>query len=301
MGLFGPPNIEKLKTRRDVQGLIRALTYKKDPSVRAAAAAALGEIGQPSAIEPLITALLDVAGEAVVHNAAHSALVKIGAPAVEPLIGTMRRKSDDPDNFVSVGMAVWVLGDIADKRAVEPLIAALGDQNENGLVRAVSASALGKIADARVVEPLVTALKDRDAEIRCDAAASLGEIADARAVGSLITALKDQDARVRPVAAEALGKVGDVRAIDPLAGLLGTTDSELTDVALRALAKIGAPAVNTMISALQSPDPRVRVRAADVLGDIRDLRVVRPLISAMKDESGDVRQNAAFMYRSLTC
>ena len=40
MPLFGPPDIEKLKTRRDVQGLIKALEYKKDITISQQAALA---------------------------------------------------------------------------------------------------------------------------------------------------------------------------------------------------------------------------------------------------------------------
>jgi hypothetical protein len=43
-GLFDPPNIEKMKANRDLQGLIKALEYQKDASVRSGAAKALGEL-----------------------------------------------------------------------------------------------------------------------------------------------------------------------------------------------------------------------------------------------------------------
>ena len=45
MPLFGPPNVEKLKAKGNVKGLIKALDYKKDASVRRAAAKALGKSG----------------------------------------------------------------------------------------------------------------------------------------------------------------------------------------------------------------------------------------------------------------
>ena len=54
MGLFGSPNINKLKTKGNVQGLIKALNYKKNPTIRLDATIALGEIGDSLAVEPLI-------------------------------------------------------------------------------------------------------------------------------------------------------------------------------------------------------------------------------------------------------
>ena len=86
MPLFGPPNVRCLRSTRNVKGLIRALTYQKDRDVRVAAAEprderavqaltqtlaadepylringarALGEAGQPDAVEPLIGLLSD--------------------------------------------------------------------------------------------------------------------------------------------------------------------------------------------------------------------------------------------------
>ncbi len=56
--LFGPPNVEKLKIKRDVKRLITALKYQNDEKVRKAAVAALGEIKDPRAVEPLIAILL---------------------------------------------------------------------------------------------------------------------------------------------------------------------------------------------------------------------------------------------------
>ena len=52
MWLFGPPNVEKMKAKRDVKGLIKALHYENDGNVRSAAAMALIAIGAP-AVGPL--------------------------------------------------------------------------------------------------------------------------------------------------------------------------------------------------------------------------------------------------------
>jgi HEAT repeat protein len=54
MGLFGPPDVAKLKARRDVLGLIKAMGYDKDASIQRAAADALREIGDPRAVRVLL-------------------------------------------------------------------------------------------------------------------------------------------------------------------------------------------------------------------------------------------------------
>ena len=74
-------------------------------------------------------------------------LRKIAGPAVEPLIRALK----DENENVRKG-AAWALGEIKDKRAVGPLIQALED--ENNIVRTESAHALGEIGDKRAIEPL---------------------------------------------------------------------------------------------------------------------------------------------------
>jgi len=99
MSIFGPPNIEKMKTRRDVNGLIKALGYQKGDSfdarsIRRDAARALGELEDPRAVEPLIAALKDESFS--VRKAAAEALGKIGdTRAVEPLSAALKDKDSD--------------------------------------------------------------------------------------------------------------------------------------------------------------------------------------------------------------
>lgn len=54
MWFFFSPNIEKLTVRRNIPGLIKALSWKEDTLLYGQAARALGMIGDARAIEPLI-------------------------------------------------------------------------------------------------------------------------------------------------------------------------------------------------------------------------------------------------------
>ena len=88
------------------------------------------------------------------------------------------------------------LGELGDKRAVEPLIDALNDMGEKfrdaGAARA-AAEALGKIGDKRAVEPLIKVMaKDgEEFNLRNAAARALGKIGDKRAVYPLIKHLNE--------------------------------------------------------------------------------------------------------------
>jgi hypothetical protein len=103
---------------------------------------------------------------------------------------------------------------LRDYFALNPLIAALGDENEDADVRAGAARALGRIRDARAVEPLIAALGDENeaAVVRAGAAGALGRIRDARAVEPLIAALNDPDENVREYAEKALEIIRNKKA-----------------------------------------------------------------------------------------
>jgi HEAT repeat protein len=69
------------------------------------------------------------------------------------------------------------------------------------------AQALGNVADLHALEPLINALEDKDQEVRHVAASALGELRNQRAVDPLIMALKDRSHYVRASAAKALKKI----------------------------------------------------------------------------------------------
>jgi HEAT repeat protein len=63
---------------------------------------------------------------------------------------------------------------------------------------------LGEIKDTRAVEPLIAALKDNNSTVRWSAAEALGKIKDVRAIAPLIDAQEDDDNVVRREVIKAL-------------------------------------------------------------------------------------------------
>jgi hypothetical protein len=116
----GAPNIEKLKAKQDVEGLIKALEY-------------------------------DGSESGIVGPAAREALVELGSEAVKLLVDALNHK----ELRVS-GTASRLLGEIGDTRAVEPLIKALDKED----IFVTSAYSLGQIGDISAVEPLMKKLDD---------------------------------------------------------------------------------------------------------------------------------------------
>jgi hypothetical protein len=230
-GTLLKPNVEKLNAKRDVEGLIDALTWRThdDDGIAVAAARALGEIGDGRAASALIyKTFLEGARTNERVAAAREALCKIGEPAVDELIGALRTSSlDDLGLF-----AAEVLGEIG-----EPAI-----------------------------EPLIKAVREPDATIRIRAAFALGEIGEDGVVEVLIAAFRDPDPRVRRAALNALEKTNDRRAIEPLiAGLADEDASVAGDAILIAMRRMDPSVVALAESDLKDDDEEVRQRAAYAL------------------------------------
>jgi HEAT repeat protein len=144
---------------------------------------------------------------------------------------------DLKDNDLIVRLhAAKALGEAKDARAVEPLIAALGDKGCGH----TAANALAKIGKP-AVEPLIVALKNENPFVRRNAAEALGEIKDASAVKPLVDALKDDDLIVRRDAAKALGKIKDFTAEEPLTSALKDESPAVRRNAAIALREMGKP------------------------------------------------------------
>lgn len=179
------------------------------------------------------------------------ALVKIGTPAVEPLIASLNNKNKRVIEF-----AAKALGKIRDPRAIEPLIDAMIEYSY--LVEDV-VEKFGELS----VEPLIAVLNDKNSENRENAAKVLGEIKDIRAINPLISslgdselensvswalncigksaikplivALQNEDAQVRKNAASVLGLIGNNKALKALKTMLKDNEEDVRENASEAI------------------------------------------------------------------
>ena len=109
---------------------------------------------------------------------------------------------------------------------------------------------------------------------------------------------RDTDPEQRRRAAEQLGAISDPWVRDELLLLLKDLMSEVRAAARESLRRQGTAATGVLIKALEDGDPRVAVPAAELLGELKDLDAVRPLLLVMKFGSVEIR--AAAM-RALIC
>jgi HEAT repeat protein len=260
-GLFGPPKVKELKIKRDVKGLIKALEYKADSDIRRTAADALGDIGEPRAIQPLIFALKYEENEQV-RNSAARALRKIGEPAINPLIEALRdRQLYQP--------AMNLLEKIGPG-AMDSLVAALKDPQLCG----GAARALAQVGGIHALGALSEALKE---DTKCAPAITeaLGLIDDQRAVEMLIESYFHGDDTMRQAASKTIREMSWQPDKNETGALYCIIKRDWD-----ACAAIGGPAVHPLISVLTDKDETIRMGAADALEKIGS-PAVKPLIAAL--------------------
>jgi HEAT repeat protein len=151
-------------------------------------------------------------------------------------------------------------------------------------IRMNAAIDLGKLKNPRVVPPLIAALKDKDQHVPLRAEESLIVLGPV-AVDALTGALRNRQEVSRPVIARILGKIMDLRGIDPLVEAMADPNPALAKEARDALLKV-------LPAALKDSNVEVRLNAARLLQDVPDPSAVEPLIGALRDKDGNVRQRA---------
>lgn len=126
--------------------------------------------------------------------------------------------------------AATALGNLGDERAVEPLVALLGEMSA---IRDTMPSDAWRAGDSRVLasgyvagRPPSTADHDQSELLRATLRA-LGRLRDAGAVEAVANLLrKEPHPEYRQLAAIALGRAGDARAVGPLVRALGNSHVE---------------------------------------------------------------------------
>ena len=332
MPLFGPPDVEGMKSKGDVNGLIDAIGYQKDNSVRRNAIKALGELGDTRAVEPLIASLTD----SLVRRDAVIALGKIGGSRiVEPLISVLQ---DQDNSYFTHLDAIQALVNTKDPRCIEPLavswrsdkITEVQDAAFKALVSfgppvvdrllpflflSRVADALAKIGGEHVIQELTAILRDEKSKMRQAAAQVLGKIGNPGLVVVLVTALNDKDAPVRRTAAMALGEIGDSGPVEALVPALNDEDASVREAAAQALDRLGwkpdqsdaayfiarqdwDKCISLGTSAVaglitELKEKRGGREVIKALGKIGDNRAIEPLVIALRDENWEMCKSAA--------
>jgi|APFre7841882724_1041349.scaffolds.fasta_scaffold13111_3 HEAT repeat protein len=220
------PNIEALKAKQDIKGLIRLLDHRN----------------------------IDIQWQSA------DALGSMGTIATLPLLAALNHRK----TTVRLG-AIEALGTIRDQRSCKPLIYLL-EQDENAEVRWVAALSLGSLGSPDAISPLVRALKDPDRYVRYGAAQALQALSwiprndtdrayysiafqnwkqvaeiGGGATGPLIEILRDHDATTRAEVVDALGEIGNASSQKVFEQVLKDPSSAVRWKAVLAAKNCGVP------------------------------------------------------------
>ncbi len=178
----------------DLESLDPQVRFAEE-TVRNQAAKNLGILGDDRAIEPLLKSLkknrlrgaaqalagyretraipyiIEMLGDDYEREEASKALIKFGKIAIQPLIDELRRKNYDIyDNEIKSSVirrteVAKILGEIGDRRAIDPLVGALKDEQAG--VRLFSGLSILKIGSGRIemtkaVAEIIAGLNEAD-------------------------------------------------------------------------------------------------------------------------------------------
>ncbi len=226
-------------------------------------------------------------------------LVTRGGKVVTPLCDSLTNPQDARLRW----RAAEVLGQIGDRRAVEPLIQATKDQDPD--VRAAAARALGNIRDPKAVEPLTAALEDEEPPVQIAAALALGELGDAGTVTPLIALFQrstpEAVAQAEAAKSEQTSAEGQeaeqAAASEEEEGPPPDTRFEVREAVVRTLGRLAGKspeALHTVEAALDDPHETVRTAACEALGNLDNKETVPLLVERLNDMSAGVAMAAAW-------
>jgi len=301
--------------------LIHALTREKDTAKRVVIIKAFGFDGDDSAMEVLLKLLSDSDPE--VSRASQETLSKIRTQAaIEKLCAFL---NDEGNPSKSRAMVAEALGELRDREAVEPLIAALRSGGKD--VRTAAHKALVKISQkslgpdpalwdewwevnklktreewleelVKVLEGGLKLLERREEDVRKRLAEKtiqeLSQRADKSDPKPLIEAMKDPDVRVRRYAVKELAGLKWPGRAAELSKALEDEDAEVRLVAAKALVELAdkstLPALEKAIHDSNSDVRRAAIRA---LGRIGAQGSFKALLGLLKDKDARVAAEAA--------
>ncbi len=257
--------------------------------MKALVAQALGETRDPRAVRPLIESLKDDSW--VVRNSSSNSLKQLGSMAVLPLIKVLMSQNEDlrfwsqkiiadigsheVDQFIDIlqtndnnemrYFAAFGLSIIKSKKAIEPLISAMLNDNDDW-VKKYSATALGSIGDRRVIKPLISMLDSTSEELCIWISKVLGKMGN-DVIDPLMQAINSQDEKVKFYAMVALAETGEKQSVEQLVKFLKTND-KMSEHAIRALSSAGEAAINPLVNLFTCDNYEAKNNAVAVLSKL---------------------------------
>ncbi len=333
MLLFGRPNIEKLRQKRDIAALSRALDYEKDPLVEAEAARALGQLGGEEALEHLTRTIQEMddgyrRGNEDLREAILLVLPEMSPEhAMEPLSLALKQESLRVRQAAAIG-----LGKVGDEYAIGALLMVL-KRRDSAMYRAVGQSLahIGLRMDEekrrkRIIEPLAHILRNDRLDIRDPGIVTLewmGWERDGSYVPPTDEEVSQDKKELRAVVFDSLQQMGwqpdqstlgaayhvmqgewdtcvaiGQPAAEPLISALKDDDQEVCKGAFQSLVRLGKVVGEDLIEALKHEKAVVRQASFQALHKI-GIPILNELVASLEHENPEVRRSSAIMLGQL--
>jgi HEAT repeat protein len=260
-----------------VADLVVPLLRDQNPEVRQNAATALGRLGDPRVTFVLAAALKDPSS-----NVRTSAAMALRNLSWHPHTGEEQALFD-----VALGNARGAA--MCGEAALNPLVSELA--HDTGFARRAAAEALEGVNDPRRVEPLLAAVTDDEPTVRVSAIHALGKVTGNDDVtAALLRALRDPEGCVRVAAGQVLSKRESTDLVPYFLALISDNHFEVRLVAVQFLGRFYSPQiVEALQQRLGDKDCDVRLAATKALGVLGDPVAVESLVLVLVDEERAIR------------
>ena len=245
-----------------LEGFIEQL-QSEEPDERELAASLLGQFGTSAVADQLVEVLREDP-ESKVKAAAAEALGLVGdstvAKALLPFF-------DSADTLVR-NSVVRAIVRLADKEVVDGVAGYL--KHENTKIRVLAAYTLGQTQSKDATKHLLKALDDDTFAVREATIKSLGDLGDPKSVEVLMRAAADPQRFPQVWVIDSLGKSRNSAPVPLIMKALKGYDPEVREAAANALGRLRAKeSIPALIGALDDPDPTVRKATSISLEKLR--------------------------------
>jgi len=269
----------RLEDKRASEPLAECLVSEKLASVRHAVCMALGSYPGRRTVQVLVEALHD-RNENVRYWATKS-LGKMGPEAVEALVDALASSS-------------WIV-----RRHSADAMAAIGQPGGPAVLQALEKGnedqqfwllqVLGRSGYREAAGALTSFLKSRNKGLRIQACKALGLLKSRENVVNLILQLKSSYPEIRDAAAEGLVSIG-TPCVEPLVKALFSKYWRVRQKASEVLSKVAVNNILPIAKVLAEKNEDARFWAARTLGEIGDIRAVKPLLALLPGTASEVRE-----------
>ena len=272
----------KRKAKEAVPQLIQILEMTSNPELKERVIKALGEIGDISALSPLIEALKDKRWE--IKNAVIEALGRIRDKRAIPILEKLLL-----DNEVRV-YAAQALAQLGVSQPLEGLL-----KEKEPWIVAKAAEAIGKLGIKDAINSLIDVLNHPSWEVQIEVIEALGKLRASQAVKEIIYLLnKSSKPEVQAAGVLCLSKIAKEEAIPSLIKALKSHHQEVRSASAEALGNLGLggeKVVDALVEVLLDPYWVTRANAARALGVLKNKKAIKKLLNLIKDHNPNVRVN----------